>query len=90
MYEIKKSSAFKKDYKKLQHSQRIVKELKHVIGELAQGNKLQSKYYDHALQGKYKWLRDCHIAPDIILIYEYIDNQLILSLIRIGSHSKLF
>ena len=52
--------------------------------------KLESKYKDHSLIGDYKGFRELHIKPDLLLIYKKDENELVLALIRVGSHSKLF
>ena len=64
--------------------------LKFVINQLASGNPLEEKYRDHALTRDYKGFRECHIEPDWLLIYQIIDEELVLILSRTGSHSDLF
>ena len=61
-----------------------------VIEKLANDEKLDEKYKDHPLKGKYYSTRECHIEPDFLLIYEKIEEVLVLSLVRTGSHSELF
>lgn len=39
---------------------------------------------------KYKNCGECHIEPDWLLVYQYIDDELILLLVATGSHSKIF
>ncbi len=90
IYKIKFTSQFKKDLKKAKKQNRPIDEMFKVIDILSRGEKLDSKYRDHALSGNYKNARECHIQPDWLLIYEYIDSVLILSLNRLGSHSDLF
>ncbi len=65
-------------------------ELAKVITILANGDRLPDKYRDHELQGNYKGYRECHIEPDWLLIYKISSNILVLSLVRTGSHSRLF
>jgi mRNA interferase YafQ len=50
---------------------------------------LPEKYCDHELSGQYKGIRDCHIKPDLILLY-LKNGDAYLQLIRLGSHSELF
>ena len=65
--------------------------LLHVIEKLAKGESLDEKYHDHNLSGgKYKNTRECHIEPDWLLVYQIIDDLLVLMLNRLGSHSDLF
>lgn len=60
-----------------------------VIDKLAKGEKLPEKYRDHILKNMGGEIRDCHIESDWVLLYEYIDDVLVLLLHRIGSHSQL-
>ncbi|KLD98118.1 type II toxin-antitoxin system YafQ family toxin [Aliarcobacter butzleri] len=88
MYQIFRTTSFKKDYKKLsQKNKNILKEL---IIKLANNETLEEKYKDHKLIGDYLGCRECHVKPDLLLIYR-IDNQVLeLALVRIGNHSDLF
>ena len=69
-----------------------VNKLKYIINELANGNDLDLKYKNHMLTNSkyYKNCGECHIEPDWLLIYRYVDNELILLLVATGSHSELF
>lgn len=62
--------------------------LKSIIETLAKGLNLEIKYKDHKLSGNWGGWRECHIAPDWLLIYK-IDKQT-LELARTGSHADLF
>ena len=87
-YEVQYSKKFKKGYKKLSvKEQKIAGE---IIDRLANDETLEPKYRDHALKGKYIGFRECHIVPDLLLVYQKQDDVLILYLLRIGSHSELF
>jgi len=88
MYEIFRTSSFKKDYKKLTTVDKEI--LKEVITALANGETLDSKYKDHNLIGNYLGCRECHLKPDLLLIYRIENEILELALTRVGSHSKLF
>ena len=59
-----------------------------VIFELQKGQTLETKYVDHPLSGNWNKFRDCHIKPDLVLIYRINENT--LQLARIGSHSDVF
>ena len=50
---------------------------------------MDQKYKDHALTGSYTGCRECHITPDWLLIYEIVDEELVLYLTRTGTHSDL-
>lgn len=60
-----------------------------VVNKLANNEKLDEKYHDHALTGNYIGYRECHIKPDWLLIYRINNNELYLFLSRTGSHSDL-
>ncbi|WP_410170243.1 type II toxin-antitoxin system YafQ family toxin [Aliarcobacter butzleri] len=88
MYQIFRTTSFKKNYKKLSQKNKNI--LKEVIIKLANNEILEEKYKDHKLIGDYLGCRECHIKPDLMLIYR-IDNQVLeLALVRIGNHSDLF
>ncbi len=64
--------------------------LREVIRELSHGHELDTRYHDHALKGDLLGQRECHIAPDILLLYEVDNGVLTLTLINIGNHAQLF
>ena len=88
MYEIFRTTSFKKDYKKLSNKEKEL--LKPIVKTLAEDKKLDDELKDHKLIGNYLGCRECHVQPDLLLIYR-IDNDILeLALVRVGSHSKLF
>lgn len=89
MLDIFLTTQFKKDYKKLRKS-KDTDRLLAVVDMLRKGAELPAKYRDHALSGYYKGMRECHIAPDWLLIYRIDNQKLVLILSRTGSHSELF
>lgn len=90
MLTIKFHSSFKKDYKRVVKRGYNVKLMEDVINKLAKQEQLPEKNRDHALSGDYIGLRECHITPDWLLIYEINNDDLILYLTRTGTHSDLF
>ena len=88
MYRFKPSSKFRKQYKKLNQKDKEI--TKKIINKLLNDEILESKYKDHKLIGKYAGFRECHIKPDLLLIYKKENNALIRVCIAIGSHSDLF
>lgn len=68
-YTIERTTQFKKDYKLAKKQGLRLGDLAGVISMLANGETLPEKYRDHELKGKYKGHRECHIAPDWLLIY---------------------
>lgn len=92
-YQIKYTAQFKKELKAAVKRGYDPNEIRHVIDLIAEGtnaSELCSKYRDHALKGNWKGFRECHIRPDWLLIYEIVEDILVLSLARTGSHSDLF
>lgn len=86
------SSNFRKQYKKIIRQGKSVSKINKIINMLADNELLEDKYRDHILENSKKYLncRECHIEPDLLLIYKYLDGKLILLLVSIGSHSELF
>lgn len=89
-YEVKFTGQFKRDLKLAKKQGKDVDKLFNVIRTIAEGKKLDEKYRDHNLSGDYVGCRECHVEPDWLLIYEVIDNILVLMVYRVGSHSELF
>lgn len=87
-YSIFRTSSFKKAYKKLALSEQ--KLVLMIVLKLAQGESLDEKYKDHLLIGNYKGCRECHIKPDLLLIYKITNDEVELVLVEVGKHSKLF
>lgn len=79
---------FKKDAKK-QYLEFATAAWAEVLNCLCNDLELPKKYCDHALSGQSKDVRDCHVKPDLVLLY-FKNGEDYLQLIRIGSHSELF
>ena len=88
MYEIVRTSQFKRDIKKALRRKKDPDKFKELIKQLVKGRSLAVRYQDHPLKGNYRDCRDCHIEPDWILIYRIKRNELYL--IRTGTHADLF
>ena len=91
MRTIKQSSAFKSDLKreaKGLHRVALAKGFVDIVATLAKDEPLAKKHRDHALTGDWKDHRDCHVKPDLVLIYRKPDDT-VLQLVRLGSHSEL-
>jgi len=82
-----KSSAFRKDLKRLTKSGKDLGKLFPVMIALTNETPLDPKYYDHSLKGNWKGYRECHIEPDWLLIYKTTDEEIRFA--RSGSHSEL-
>ena len=79
-YAVKTTTKFKKD----------LSLLKEAISILATGGALPERYRDHALTGNLSGFRECHILPDLLLVYLMEEDVLVLTLVRTGTHSDLF
>ena len=88
-YLVKFTSQFKKDIKKAKRQNKNIELLFSVIERLANGEVLDDKYRVHKLVGNLNGIMECHIEPDWILEYEYVDKKLLLICYRVGSHSDL-
>ena len=84
-------SRFKRDYKRESrggHRRDLDKRLGAMVRALASDEPLEPRHRDHALSGPWADFRDCHIRPDLVLIYEKPDGHT-LRLVRMGSHAEL-
>ena len=87
MRTIERTVAFKRDFKR-RHREILETELRRLIAALASDEPLEPRHRDHPLSSDWKDSRDCHVRPDLVLIYRLIgDDRLIL--VRLGSHSEL-
>jgi mRNA interferase YafQ len=89
-YRIVPTGAFRKDLKIILKRGYNLDLLGFVVDTLADGKPLPEKYKDHALTGRFKDCRECHITPDWLLLYELSNSEVILYLTRTGTHSDLF
>ena len=96
MRKIERSTAFKRDYKRIRktpyHSKNIDALLATALGILVKDRPLPEKNRDHNLTGNWIGYRECHIKPDLLLVYQKVDknSDSILRLVRLGTHSELF
>jgi mRNA interferase YafQ len=91
MRRIERTTQFKRDYKreaKGRYKDFLSNALIEAIELLAANKELPARYFDHALTGQWSDFRDCHIRPDLVLIYQKPSLDL-LRLIRLGSHAQL-
>jgi mRNA interferase YafQ len=90
MRTVKYTKRFQRDYKREGsgiHSKKLDALLMGVVDLLAVDAPLPHRNFDHALSGEWVDCRDCHLRPDLVLIYRKRDD--ILELVRLGSHSEL-
>jgi mRNA interferase YafQ len=92
MRKIEWTAAFKRDFKRTKATPRhsdIEVLLPEIAGLLSDDKPLLEKYRDHPLGSNWKDHRECHLKPDLLLIYKKADDE-ILRMVRMGSHSELF
>lgn len=90
MLTIKYHTMFKKDFKRIKKLGYDISRLEKIVELLANEVPLPEQFKDHNLSGNYNGFRECHIAPDWLLVYQVNNNELVLVLSRTGSHSDLF
>ena len=90
MYKIRPTAKFQKDLKRAKRRGYDMELLTAIIKKLAQGEALPPTHRDHQLAGEYAGCRECHVTPDWLLVYEIVEEELILILTRTGTHSDLF
>ena len=85
-YRIIQSKQFKRDVATLKRRGLEMSRLTSVVGMLSLGQRLPAQYHDHALRGASLGRRECHIAPDWLLVYSKSEDEITLFLIRTGTH----
>jgi len=92
MRTIERSTTFKRDFKremKGRYRSTLSADLTEILVALASDAPLDVRFRDHDLSGEWAGYRDCHIKPDLVLIYRKPDAST-LRLARLGSHSEVF
>ena len=89
-FDIVITNQCKKDIKLAKKQGKNIDLIFEVADALSEGETLPSRFHDHALSGLYKGKRECHLEPDFLLIYERREREIVLYLVRVGSHSELF
>lgn len=83
------SGSYGRDYKRLRHDSAAMESLREILDILVHGGKLPRKVNDHALAGNWRGYRECHVKPDLLLVYKMLD-QGELMLARLRNHGSLF
>lgn len=89
MKEIRKTSQFKKDFKRFAKDVEKVKTLMSIVEKLERGEFIPDEFYPHPLKGEWKNYMECHIDDDYLLIW-FDKEESIVRLVRLGSHFELF
>lgn len=90
MRDVVFTTKFKRDLKKVQRSvsEKVLLDLNDIIEQLADDIPLADQFKDHDLAGQWKDFRECHLRPDLLLVYRKEPG--IIRLTRLTSHSELF
>ena len=91
MRTISRTSKFKADFRREtrgQYRETVAADLKSVVAMLVADEILPRHYQDHRMSGQWSRYRNCHIKPDLILLYRKLGEQGV-ELTRLGSHSEL-
>ena len=90
-YKIRATNRYKKHLKLIaKRNLDNVRKINEVVHLLERGLALPPKMKDHSLVGNFAGHRECHVSPDLLLIYKIVDEILILELVDSGSHADIF
>jgi len=89
MLEIKQTGRFDKQSKRMQKRGKQTAKLWNIVEILATGNTLEPKHHMHKLKGDWAGYWECHIEPDWLLVFEYVEPDMLV-LVATGTHSDLF
>ena len=88
---VTRTAQFKRDFKRAKrgvHGSHLDETLLGALALLAADAPLPVRYVDHKMKGQFNECRDCHLRPDLVLVYRKLDSD-VLELVRIGSHAQL-
>lgn len=83
-------NSFKRDVKRAVSRGKDIEKIKAVVRQLCAQGPLPAALRDHPLKGRYAGFRDCHVEPDLVLIYRIVHDRLLLVCAHLGSHADLF
>ena len=90
-YSLRQTNRFKEHLKLIaKRNKSSIRKIAETVDLLQKGEKLPERFRDHELAGNLKGSRECHILPDLLLIYRIFNDILILELVDTGSHADLF
>lgn len=93
MYQIVYAKKFAKAYTKLVKGglkKSVQRQIAETIDLIATGKRLPQAYRDHQLHGEFAQYRECHVQGDLLLMYQIVDEELVVLMLNIGSHNDLF
>lgn len=90
-YSLRQTNRFNEHLKLMaKRNKSSIRKIAETVDLLQRGEKLPEQFRDHELAGNLKGSRECHILPDLLLIYRIFNDILILELVDTGSHADLF
>ena len=89
MFTLKMTGQFKKDLKRIQNNPKKIEHLRAVLTSLKETGVVPESYYPHKLTGNYSGFMECHVESDLLLMW-LDEEENIIKLVRLGSHSELF
>lgn len=90
-YSLRQTNRFQKHLKLMaKRNKSSIRKIAETVDLLQRGEKLPERFRDHELAGNLKGNRECHILPDLLLIYRIFNDILILELVDTDSHADLF
>ena len=87
-YKLSRVNNYKRSFKKIKLNDEEELAYIDVLYKLLNDETLDEKYKDHQLKGNFDGCKECHIKPDLLLIYKIKEEA--IELIDIGTHSDLF
>jgi len=84
------TTAFARDLRRAIRRGKDAGKIKAVVRLLCAGEALPASFRDHALKGEWAGFRDCHVEPDLVLVYRVVRDRLQLLCLRLGTHADLF
>ena len=92
LYELYYATIFKKELKKFKKKHNKIEKILAVVKLLEKGgvSEIPKKMKPHMLIGQYQGCLECHIEGDLLLIWQQDDEEMVIVLERLGSHSELF
>ena len=91
MYKVANTRRYEKDLKRISSNPILVQEINDIVRLLSENDiPLPPKYRDHQLKGRFVEFRECHVRPNWLLVYKKTKENLVLALIRTGTHAELF
>ena len=86
------SSQFKKDlkkYKNIPDKRKAITDTVKILKNFGH-EKIPQEMNLHELKGEWRGYWECHIEPDLLLIWNEDEKESIIKLARVGSHANLF